>query len=89
MNFIQNSNIGFLEAFRRNLYFIPTQFNGTLETASYGVSLKQKYDNLIYLSHNIKPLYLKNNKEISTQREVDEETRNEIKMLLKEDGFDD
>jgi len=47
--------------------------------------------------HNIVPLYLRNNKlhtiengkEISTQREVDEETLNEIKMLLKGDDLND
>ena len=45
---------------------------------------------LLHCQYNIKPLYLKNKKlhtiengkEISTQREVDEVTLNEIKMLL-------
>ena len=51
---------------------------------------------LIIQSH-ILPLYLKNKKlhtiengkEISTQREVDEATLNEIKMLIKGDNFND
>ncbi|MBU1669320.1 NACHT domain-containing protein [bacterium] len=50
-----------------------------------------------HCQNNNKPLYIRNNKlhtiengkEISTQREVDEETLNKINMLLKGDDLDD
>ena len=53
MNFIQNSNIGLFEAFRRNFHFIQSQFNGAMAIAPYGFSLNPKHYNLTYLSQKI------------------------------------
>ncbi len=65
---------GFVEAFRRKFYFIPTLFNGAMAIAPYDFLINLKHYNLTHL-----PLHtIENGKEISTQREVDEEKLKQI-----------
>ena len=80
---IKDTNLNY-NLYRLNIKTLFCAFDEDYEIIDYIV---------LHCKYNIKPLYLKNKKlhtiengkEISTQREVDEATLNEIKMLLKGD----
>jgi hypothetical protein len=77
--------------------FLSTEIDINILFQAYDTSLDIQNSIISNIVYSKKPLYLKNNKlytiengkEISTQREVDEETLDEIKLLLKKDSLDD